>query len=237
MTRLEKTIINEIEKANKTWQLFAEKDRLLLAVSGGKDSLALYHLLQYFPVEIEAVHIRLSRSFDSGFIARNNLTGKIKVIETDIYDRIKTSENSPNTCYACSKQRRKKILEYARDREINKIVFGHHRNDVVETLLLNLIFSREVSTLLPRQPLFSGSYEIIRPFYSLDEKLLVSLQKEQGWCIQHDQCEEANNSKRQFIRDILKQVQSLHPKIDVNDNIYSALQHIRTDFLPFPAFS
>jgi tRNA 2-thiocytidine biosynthesis protein TtcA len=234
MTRLEKKILNEIDQANDIWQLFSEGERVLLGVSGGKDSIALYHLLKYYPLKLEALHIRLSSRFSIDFIAQNNFADKIEVIETNIYDKIKTSDNNLSTCFVCSRERRKKILEYAKDKGIRKIVFGHHRNDVVETLLLNLLFSREISTLLPKQTLFKGEFEIIRPLYLVEEQLLISLQREKGWQISKPVCEESLSSKRQYLRDLLTQIQKQHPKIDIRDNIFSSLRSIKTSFMPFP---
>jgi len=234
MTRLEKKIISEIDKANQKWQLFAEDDRLLLAVSGGKDSLALFHLMQYYSVRLTAIHIRLSSRFKIDFINQNNLHDNIEVIETDIYDKIKEGESSLNTCFICSRERRKEILKYAEQRGISKIALGHHRNDVIETLLLNLFFSREISTLVPKQDLFRGNYKIIRPLYTVDEKLLISLGKEKGWYLNSPACEEADSSKRNYLRKLLVQIEAEHPQIDIRDNIFSSLQSVKSPFLPFP---
>lgn len=234
MTRLEKTILQEIDRANDTWSLFKDGDKMLLGMSGGKDSLALYHLLLYYQIKVRPLHIRLSPSFSLDFISRNGLEGKIEVIETEIYDQIKEGKNSLNTCFVCSRERRKKILEYAREHKLKKIIFAHHRNDVVETLLLNLLFSREISTLQPRQDLFGKKFQIIRPLYTVDEKLLVSLQKEKRWHITPSGCEESRSSKREYLRKLLDHIQYEHAKIDLRDNIYSALKAVKPSFLPYP---
>jgi len=234
MTRLEKRIISEIDKANEMWQLFTEDDPLLLAVSGGKDSMVLWHLMQYYPVRLKGIHIRLSPRFKIDFINQNNLEDQIEVIETDIYDKIKGKESSLNTCFICSRERRKEILKYAEQRGFLKIIFGHHRNDVVETLLLNLFFSREISTLLPQQELFRGKFKIIRPLYTVDEKLLISLHKEKGWYLDPPGCKEAESSKRNYVRKLLAQLEAEHPQINIRDNIFSSLQSVKSPFLPFP---
>ncbi len=169
MTRLEERIISIIDRTNQRWQLFAEGERLLVAVSGGKDSLALNHLMNYYPVRLQALHVRLSPQHRIDFIEDNGLADKIKVIETSIYDDVKKSafsssetqklKKSLNTCFSCSRKRRKKILEYAEEKGFQKILIGHHRDDVVATLLLNIFFSREISTLMPLQPLFENYQE------------------------------------------------------------------------------
>jgi|SRR5690554_4148379 tRNA 2-thiocytidine biosynthesis protein TtcA len=233
MTRLEKTIKKDIDQANEQWQLFTRNEKLLVALSGGKDSLALYHLLRQYPLDLFAVHIRLSKTFRIDFIEKNNLQNDIDVVETDIYDEIKASKSKLNTCFLCARERRKRILQFAEKHGINKIVFGHHRNDVVETLLLNLIFSREVSTLLPKQILFRGKFQIIRPFYTLDEKLLISLRKEKQWYVEPDRCAEAQSSKRAYVRKILLELQKDHHGIDIQENIFSALKSVKNSFLPF----
>ncbi len=234
MTRLEKTILNNISEANRQWDIFSPNDKVLVAVSGGKDSLALLHLLKQLPLEIKAVHISLSGEATPRFITENKLQDEIEVISSNILQESHQIESRINPCFICSRLRRKKIIEYAKNKGYKKIALGHHRNDVTETLLLNMIYSREISTMTPKQQLFNGDYEIIRPMYLVDEKLLVTLCKENHWKTYPPACEEDKISKRTYIRTLLEQISKGHPNINVTDNIYSSLKQIKASFLPYP---
>ncbi len=147
-------------------------------------------------------------------------------------DVISEHKSIKNICFTCSRQRRRLLLEAAKAHGCTTIALGHHKNDVVETLLLNQIYSREISTMMPKQALFAGSYHIIRPMYFIPESLLVSYAREQSFPIISESCDHEKNTKRLFIKNILEQIQDASPGIDVIDNIFSSMHHIKSDFIP-----
>ncbi len=226
-TRLERLLIEHIDDANRRWNLFAEGERILVGVSGGKDSLALPRLLKRFPIEIELAHVGVEA--DECFLEYCRDLAPLHIIEEDILANIPGRENP---CFECAKRRRRRLLETARSLGMNRIALGHHKDDVVETLLLNMVFSREISTMTPRQPLFDGAYHIIRPMYLIPEKLIESYAKEQQLPVMEDRCPYAGSTKRETIRELIRQVQAQHGKIDVMENIFASMQRINRDFLP-----
>jgi len=231
MTRLENKIIDLILQADKQWSLFNPDERILIAISGGKDSLALLHLLELMNKNIKAVHVTLRESNSIRFIEENNLQNKVSVIPANILDNLKGNKNR---CFTCSRKRKRCLVEFAEQHNIHTIAIGHHKDDVIETLLMNLIYSRELSTVKPKQPLFQGHFSIIRPLYLVPEELLASLLKEQQWTITKPICHEQEHSKRKYIKNLIRNLILDHPKIDPKDNIFSSLKSIKPYFLPYP---
>lgn len=229
MTGLEREILSQISLLNDEFHLWEKGERIVLGISGGKDSLALWRLLRHFEIQIFPVFIQLSKTADPDFSDIQDL----KIIITDIDQQSHHPNQKKNPCFICSRLRRKKILEYADSLNINKICFAHHKNDVVQTLLLNMIFSREISTIQPVQNLFNGSFSIIRPLFHTDEKLIIKYAKEQHLKIYKNPCPEDALSKRAYIRHLVEEINNDHPKIDVYDNLFCSLKSIKTDFLPF----
>ncbi len=226
-TRLERLLIEHIRDANERWNLFETGKRVLIGVSGGKDSLALPRLLSLIPLEIELVHIGVDA--DEAFLDYCCELGTFHLVEEDILAKLPGRENP---CFECSRIRKKLILEKAQERRIDRIALGHHRDDVVETLLMNMVFSREISTMTPRQPLFDGAFHIVRPLYTVPEKLLTSYAKERQFPVMQERCPYAGKTKRQTVRDLLMNLQREHRNIDVNDNLFHCMQRVNVDFLP-----
>lgn len=228
MTRLTDKIINEIYKANADFNLWNRSSKLLLGVSGGKDSLALFRLLEIMKIKFEAVHVRLGKEFDISFIEKNNIS--CNVLETNIYDKV--SRKKKNICFSCSRKRRKRLLEYAQKHNFNQVIFAHHKNDVVETYFLNQIFSRETSTMLPKQIIFDGLFQILRPLFYVDEMDLLRFTKEQGLIISKNPCKNEGKTKRSYIKKLLRNINDLHAKIDVIDNVFNSIFNVNYKFLP-----
>ncbi|MDD5775696.1 MAG: ATP-binding protein, partial [Candidatus Omnitrophica bacterium] len=171
-----------MEKAIMDYDMIAPGDRLLVGVSGGADSLTLLDLLDapmiFAPsFTLQVVHI--DPGFDPAYegyeILKEYLqaSGYDTIMEkTDIGPLSHSDYNRKNPCFLCSRLRRKRIFEIAAERGCNKIAFAHHRDDIVETLLLNMFYAREISTMVPNQRIFAGRLHIIRPLAYLREALV-----------------------------------------------------------------
>ena len=229
MTKLEITLIDCIKQANDRWQLFRPGERLVIGISGGKDSLSCLKLLSHFDLELTAVYIDFFGKHDNNLELYCHKYADYKHIRSHV---LEDRSINKNICFSCSRQRRRLLLETAESTNASKVILGHHKNDVVETLLLNLVYSREISTMRPKQALFNGSYHIIRPMYIIPEPMLTTYIKEQAIPSFDHQCDFERDSKRKFIKDILKQLQDNSPGIDVIDNIFSSMEHVKPEFLP-----
>ncbi len=229
MTRLERLLIEKIDENNQKYQLWTNSEPLVIAISGGKDSLSLYSLMKKIHNHLLPVHLRIINENLMHFTFKE----ETQIIETGIYSQAKEKSKKGNCCFNCSRLRRKALLEFAKSNQAHKILLAHTLNDTIETLLLNMLFSREISTLKSRQELFNGEYELIRPMYNIEDKLIKSYVKEKQFDIMVNLCPENNNSKRAYIRNLLTQIQSDHPHLNIYDNLFASIQHIKKSFLPF----
>ncbi len=230
MTRLESVILEQIKKTNQAFKMWEEGESVVLGVSGGKDSLGLWFLLKHLNLKIFPIFVNTHKEQIVDFTDADFL----KVINTDIYNQSHFPEQKRNPCYLCSRMRRRVILEYAESINVRKICFAHHKNDVVQTLLLNMIYSREISTMQAKQEIFEGSYQIIRPLYEVEESLLRKYSLEKGFKLLKNICPEDRTSKRSYIRNILKKLSEDHKRINIYDNIFHSLENIKENFVPFP---
>ena len=226
-------------KAIHSHQMIRDGDHVMVAVSGGKDSLALLWLLRErirrIPIEykITAVHVDPGFGVDSagqmkGFFSMHGFD--YRVFESDIGPRAHGPENRENPCFLCSRLRRKMLFECAAEMECKLIAFGHHKDDLIETLFLNVFYGASLTTMLPVQELFKGELKIIRPFYLIDESLIGRYTQSMGWHEIDLGCPSAVSSKRQEIKKMLNHFYRSNKKI--KGNIFHALHNINSDYLP-----
>ena len=239
-TRLFLHLKKWLEKAVTDYGMISAGDRVLVGVSGGMDSMALLDLLNtpmvYIPpFSVVAVHIDLG--FDPACTGSEVLSRWLKeagydfVIERSDIGPLSHSEyNRKNPCFLCSRLRRKIIFETAERMGCTKIAFAHHRDDIIETLLLNLFYGREISTMVPDQPVFGGKLHIIRPLAYLAEGLIKKFAGEKKFPVFENLCPTSLISRRRYIKDILDMLEKDNPRI--RDNIWKAMGHVKQDYIP-----
>jgi tRNA 2-thiocytidine biosynthesis protein TtcA len=226
-------------KAINKWAMVEAGDRILVAVSGGKDSLAVLWLLQErikrIPIDYEvfAIHVDPGFGADSAdkmaaFFEENGFA--YRIVRSDCGPRAHSSENLENPCFLCSRIRRKVIFEVADELNCNKIAFGHHKDDVIETLFLNLFYGGSISTIIPVQVFFHGKIKAIRPLYLVDEQLVSRYAREMGWEKIDLGCPSDDSSKRTEVKEMLARLYKQNDK--VKGNIFHALRNVREDYLP-----
>jgi tRNA 2-thiocytidine biosynthesis protein TtcA len=232
--RLEQTILKH--------GMLGEGDRVLVAVSGGADSLTLIKLLAgplLFvprPEYIIAVHVDLG--FEGGDGDHSQRVESYFRQEGYNYRIEKTNigllAHSPynrkaSPCFLCSRLRRRRLFELARDYRCNKLALAHNKDDVIETFILNIFFAREISTMLPSQTYFKGEFNLIRPLAYIEESLLKRFAKEAQLPVLENRCPTAENSKRKYIKDILNKLEIEHRGL--KENIFKSMKHVKPDYL------
>ena len=229
-----------LEKAVMDYGMIASGDRVLVGVSGGMDSLSLLDLLStpmlYVP-PFSLIAVNIDCGFDPGYEGYRRLDGYLKegryeyVIEkTDIGPLSHSDYNRKNPCFLCSRLRRKRIFEIAAEKGCNKIAFAHHRDDIIETLLINLFYGREISTMVPNQKIFGGELHIIRPLAYMGEALVKKYAKERGFPSIENGCPTSKVSRRRYIKNLLGDLERENPRI--LENIWKAIAHVKPDYLP-----
>lgn len=212
-------------KALYEYQLLEGIDKLAVALSGGKDSLSLLFLLKAilgrgFPsIQLHAIHISGTFSCGAG-VSGAFLKGICEKLEIPL--TIVSAEQNMHTlqCYSCSRNRRKILFETAKSVHATTIAFGHHRDDSVETLLLNLLHKAEFAAMLPKVPMHDYGITIIRPLIYVPEETLVQFAKLYGFSRVVCQCPVGQKSMRKTVKNILKKIQESFP--NATDNLAMA---------------
>ncbi len=237
MAYWQKEIRSLMGKAIHRYGLIQEGDRILVGVSGGKDSLTLLHLLhersKRVPVHYELMPVYIDLGFGSGrgdvlknFFETKGLPYHMEL--TDIGRRANSSENRENPCFLCSWERRKCLFRLAQRFKCNKVALGHHKDDIIETLLLNIFYSAEISTMLPLQALFKGKIMLIRPLALLEENKIERFARETGLPFGPSGCPSSGKTKRKVVKDLIEVVSKTDRR--VKGNVFRALSNIKVDY-------
>jgi tRNA 2-thiocytidine biosynthesis protein TtcA len=238
MKILTKATNRNIGKAMHHYSMLNDGDRVLLAVSGGVDSLVLAAILKNWLLKAP-IHYDISAVYiDNGFDA--SMPGKVAkqlqkigvpylIEETDFWHRATVVEEGRSTCYHCARLRRNRLFELAQEQNFNKIGFGHHKDDILETFFINLIYAGNISTMVPKQKLFNGDIYIIRPMAYLEKKDILEIAAATGIVPVKNSCPKDNDSKRQEARRLVTELSRLSPR--TKSNIFAALSNIRQEYL------
>jgi tRNA 2-thiocytidine biosynthesis protein TtcA len=225
-------------KAIYTQGMIQDGDHVMVAVSGGKDSMSLLWLLRErikrIPVEyrITAVHVDPGFGADSAaqmeaFFSDHSFD--YHVLRSDIGPKAHGPENRENPCFLCSRLRRTMLFQLADEIQCNKIAFGHHKDDMIETFFLNIFYGASISTMLPVQDFFQGKLTVIRPLYMLEEDRIGKYAQSMAWPEIDMGCPTAGSSKRENIKRMLREFYRTNKKI--KGNIFHALQNVKPKYL------
>ena len=240
--KFRKKIWRMFAKAINTYDLVKEGDKIAVCISGGKDSMLMAKLFQElklhnkFEFEVKFLVMDPGYSHENRKVIEENarkLNIPITIYESDIFESVYNVEKSP--CYLCARMRRGYLYKFAKDMGCNKIALGHHYDDVIETILMGMLYSGQVQTMMPK--LHSTNYEgmeLIRPLYLIREQDIKS------WCRYNDlhfiQCackftdtcttcnNEENRSKRVEIKELIKTLKQVNPYVE--GNIFKSVENV-----------
>ena len=218
--------------------LIVEGDRVLVGLSGGKDSMILLKALVErqravpFNFTIEAAHIEAT---GIGYqIDRNKLTNFCEDLKIPLHFRTiePDLEKDPSkaACFICSWHRRKALFSLTKEMGANKLALGHHRNDAVETLLLNMIYHGSISSLPYSLEMFDGRLHLIRPMLDLDVRMLEEYAALNDLVKVEKSCPHENSTRRESIAALIKEIEKLHGKGPFN--MFKSMNKIFEEYLP-----
>lgn len=241
MKNLHEFARKNMELAINDFQMIESGDRIAVGLSGGSDSFVLLELLNspkiFVPNDIFllVVHIDLGFSEASAphlaelkrFLEARNLTFQIE--NTEIGPYAHSDANTLNPCFLCSRFRRRHLFEIADQHQCRKIALGHHKDDIIETFFINILFGRECSTMLPKQAFFKGDFHIIRPLAYLEERIVKKYAAERAFPVFPNYCPTGENSKRKYVKNLLRQME--HDYRGVKKNIYKAMKNVKMEYM------
>ena len=233
ITKYKKTLFHRFIGAVKDYRLIQKGDKIAVCISGGKDSMLLAKLMQElsrhgdYPFDMEFIVM------DPGYTPSNRqkiidnagiLGIPIKIFDTDIFGAVVNIEKNP--CYLCARMRRGHLYKQAQMLGCNKIALGHHFDDVIETILMGMLYGAQVQTMMPRikSTNFEGM-ELIRPMYYIREKDIISWKNYNNLSFLQCACrfternaalDGTGDSKRQEIKMLIKEKKKTNPQVDIN---------------------
>ena len=235
---LNKRVRRELGRAVHDWQMIADKDRILVGVSGGSDSQALLYLLDALqkkaPVAFELVPVHIDPGFPEGFAPDLKADvearfGELHVEKTNFGILAHSEENRANPCFLCARLRRQRLFELAKEKGCNKIALGHNKDDLIETLFINICYAGKIGTMKPRQSFFNGLLEIIRPLSYVEKSDITAFSNLFELQTFDNPCPSAGSTKRSEVRDMLETMYKQNEHI--KGNIFRAMGNIAQDYL------
>lgn len=229
-------ISTRIGKAIADYNLIEDNDRILVGVSGGKDSLTLLHLLnerkKWAPVDYELVVMHVETDFDCGGAANSRrLKAFFKKLKVEYhFEKVKIRDEKRGvSCFWCSWNRRKALFLAADRFGCNKVALGHNRDDIIETLLMNIFYHGEFAAMNPRQELFKGKIVIIRPLCHVEEGMLRRYARESKFPVNTARCAVADASKRKLMKSLISTVEK---DCDyVKTNIFKSISRVKREYI------
>ncbi len=238
--KFRKEIWSRFVKAVQEYELIQENDKVMVCISGGKDSFLLAKCIQelqrHSKVKFDACYVVMDPGYNE--INKNHilemaqiLNVPIQMFSSDIFNIVAGIESNP--CYLCARMRRGHLYSKAKELGCNKIALGHHFDDVIETTLLSMFYGSEIKTMMPKlhSDHFEG-LELIRPLYLVKEEDILSWKKYNELTFINCACRFTENcfinddgtSKRLEMKKLIKDLRKINKNVDYN--IFKALDNV-----------
>lgn len=243
--KFKKNIWSKFAKAITTYELVKPGDRIAVCISGGKDSMLMAKCFQElklhnkFEFEVKFLVMDPGYSPENRKVIEENAKSlgiPITIFESDIFESVFNVEKSP--CYLCARMRRGHLYHFARELGCNKIALGHHYDDVIETILMGMLYGAQVQTMMPK--LHSTNFEgmeLIRPLYLVREDDIKAWRDYNGLhfiqcaCKFTDTCTTCNNeenlSKRVEVKELIQRLKKVNPYVE--SNIFRSVENVNLD--------
>lgn len=246
VTTYKKKIWSKFIKGIKEFEMIKDGDKIAVCISGGKDSMLLAKCMQelkkHRKIDFELVFLVM----DPGYNELNRkkiidnakiLNIPIKIFESDIFNVVERIDDHP--CYLCARMRRGYLYNKAQELGCNKIALGHHFDDVVETILMGMLYGAQMQTMMPKlHSTYHEGMELIRPLYYVKECDIIRWKNRNNLDFIQCACkvtenykddENAGGSKRAEMKQLLKQLREVYDKVDMN--IYNSTKNVNLNTL------
>ena len=213
-------LMNLVRKAIDEYGMIEEGDRIAIGISGGKDSLALLYALsgiqRYYPKHFELMAITVSLGFENFDLEPiRDLCAKLQVpytvVETEIGQIVFEERKESNPCSLCAKMRKGALNTKIKELGCNKVAYAHHKDDVVETMLLSLIYEGRFYSFSPRTYLDRMDLTVIRPMIFVDEADVIGFKNKYQLPVTKNPCPADGHTRREYASELLRQINRENP--------------------------
>lgn len=236
--KLMRRIEQKFSKGIIRYGLIEDGDRILIGLSGGKDSLALLELLakrsrifkpKFSVVAVHVVMTNIAYESNTDYLRDFAESRGVEFVRYETcFDASTDTRKSP--CFLCSWNRRKALFTVAKEYQCNKIALGHHMDDILETLLMNMTFQGAVSTMPPKLIMRKFDMTIIRPMCLIPESDLIELANVHAYQKQVKNCPYETDSHRSDMKEVLHKLEEMNP--EARYSLWSSMNNIQDDLLP-----
>lgn len=213
-------VLSIARKAIDEFHMIEDGDKIAVGISGGKDSLtllyALHGLKRFYPAkfELEAITVDLGHpGFDLSRISAlcEELGIHYTVVKTDIAEIVFERRNETNPCSLCAKMRKGALNDAIKKLGCNKVAYAHHKDDIIETMLMSLLFEGRFHTFAPVTYLDRMDLTLIRPLMYMDEMDVIGFQNKYNLPVAKSHCPMDGYTKREYAKDLVRQLNKEHP--------------------------
>ena len=213
-------LLSFTRKAVDEYQMIQEGDHIAVGISGGKDSLtllyALHGLKRFYPnkCELSAITVDLGyEEFDLDPVHElcQELGVPYKVVKTDIAHILFEERKESNPCSLCAKMRKGALNDAVKEMGCNKVAYAHHKDDIIETMLLSLIFEGRFHSFSPKTYLDRMDLTVIRPIMFVDEADVIGFKNKYNLPVVKSKCPVDGYTKRQYAKELVRQLNTEHP--------------------------
>ena len=213
-------LLSFTRKAVDEYQMIQEGDHIAVGISGGKDSLtllyALHGLKRFYPnkFELSAITVDLGyEEFDLDPVHElcQELGVPYKVVKTDIAHILFEERKESNPCSLCAKMRKGALNDAVKEMGCNKVAYAHHKDDIIETMLLSLIFEGRFHSFSPKTYLDRMDLTVIRPIMFVDEADVIGFKNKYNLPVVKSKCPVDGYTKRQYAKELVRQLNTEHP--------------------------
>ena len=225
-------VLSYVRKAADDYSMIKEGDSIAVGISGGKDSLtllyALHGLQRFYPARFELCAITVDLGFQNLNLEEiKALTGSLgieyHIVQTDIAQIIFEDRKETNPCSLCAKMRKGALNDAIKKFGCNKVAYAHHKDDVVETMLMSLIFEGRIHTFAPVTYLDRTGLTVIRPLLYMNEADVVGFVNKNRIPVVKSPCPADGNTKREYVKGLLKQLNQENP--GVKERMFTAIRN------------
>ena len=224
-----KRFLNDVLHAIKTYRMFEPKEKVCVALSGGKDSITLLYILwfinkySWLKFQLFALHVKTSE-YDTSVLQNLCKELNIPYFETQLFLTEETL--SKDTCYICSRLKRAAMSSFLKAKEIQKVAYGHHADDAAETFFMNMIKHKRLGSFSPKVDFEKYYINIIRPMIYLEEATIIDLHKEIGLPILDHKCPYENKNIRSDFKVSLQQMNDVFNTNHFSRTLVKSLENI-----------